>query len=148
MASIVKKWKVINRKVNALLDSSSEDERVVEQHVIDFSLLTEKSTSLGSSTVSSSFDDIYSVNSDNELLESISMSDNIFLCDNAYLTDDYYPNSSELDSNNTYCYSSDGSNEGEMSSLDKKLAHCATRNCWTRSSVNELLSILCESGCP
>ena len=74
------------------------------------------------------------------------ISDNIFLCGKSYLTDDYYPNTSESNNKNTDCYSSNDSNEGEIPSLNKMLAQCATRNRWTRLSVYELLCILRENG--
>ena len=133
MASCVKKWKGINKKVNTLLDLSSDDETTVKENAnVDFSLSP-----------------IKSINSDDE--SSTKVTDDIFLSDD-YLTDEYYPNtSSESEGDITDLYCSDGysdddySDVGEISLLHKKLAQCATRNRWTRSSVNELLSILREN---
>nr|XP_047133576.1 uncharacterized protein LOC124811643 [Hydra vulgaris] len=132
MASNVKKWKGINKKVNAFLNSSSYDETILIENA--------------AGNCSSS--PIRSINDDGESLERNDLTDDIFLTDD-YLTDEYYPNtSSESEVEITDLYSSDdySDNEGEIPLLNKRLAQCATRNRWTRSSVNELLSILRENG--
>jgi len=135
MAFSVNKWKTTNKKVQSLLNSSIEKDSISDSK---FSLLsndTHEIQNMPYESDSLSHSDISLDHSDK------SSSDSSFSDEEHYFSD-APPISDTSDDND------DDDDEDELEnelSLSEKLASCAIKNKWTRSSVNELLSVLREN---